>query len=61
MGASSSKESRRADAIDIRDSSACKSTLDEYAVELLKRAGYEIDHTIEDVSSGVAIAAYVSV
>lgn len=59
MGASGSKESIAAhpDPVDLRDHHALKSNLDEYAIELLKKAGYTLDHTLDDVTSGMAIVA----
>lgn len=59
MGANSGKESTTAavDKVDLRDHGALKSTLDEYSVELLKKAGYSIDHKLDDLSSGIAILA----
>ena len=68
MGSSSSKEStvereekaKNAEAVepvDLRDREALKGALDVYSIELLKKAGYAVDHTLEDVVSAISAVA----
>lgn len=57
MGASGSKEGTAPDKVDVRDFHAVKATLDDYSVELLKKAGYSIDHRLDDMQMGIAIVA----
>jgi len=54
MGASGSKEGTAPDKVDVRDYHAVKATLDDYSVELLKKAGYSIDHRLDDMRMGMA-------
>jgi hypothetical protein len=60
MASSAGAPARGADAIDVRDASACKATLDELAIELMKKNGYEIDYRLADLESVLAIIAYVN-
>ena len=57
MGASGSKEGTAPDKVDVLDFHAVKATLDDYSVELLKKAGYSIDHRLDDMQMGIAIVA----
>lgn len=67
MGSSSSKESagekvenvEKAEAVDLRDHEALRVALDVYSIEFIKKAGYAIDHTVDDVVSVISIVAIV--
>ncbi len=65
MGSSSSKESaaekaeraEKAEPVDLRDHEALKGALDVYSIELIKKAGYAVDHTLDDVVCAISVFA----
>jgi hypothetical protein len=68
MGSSSSKESaaekaersekvEKPEPVDLRDHEALKGALDVYSIELIKKAGYAIDHTLDDVVCVISVVA----